>query len=70
MDEGLPKVPKLELAQLKFVLTNELKSKSSVSNANNLLKDKLLAGIVLDSKTTFFSLTDIVFFLIYFNLYS
>ena len=56
MEEGLPKVPKLELAQLKFVLSKEApvvgtpgKAPTQAKTASQN-KDKLLAGIILDSK--------------------
>jgi hypothetical protein len=53
MEEGLPKVPKLELAQLKFYISKEMVSakpnKATIASA----KEKLLAGIVLDSKNIF-----------------
>jgi hypothetical protein len=42
MEEGLPKVPKLELTQLKFMLQKNPK------NANDI-KQKLMNGIIADS---------------------
>lgn len=52
MDEGLAKVPKLELAQLKFVLAKEIANKQSTEA--NTLKAQLLAGIVLDNMVPFY----------------
>lgn len=57
MEEGLPKVPKLELAQLKFNLSKEAPAVGGTpskvpSQAKNLTKDKLLAGIILDSTSS------------------
>ena len=53
MEEGLPKVPKLELAQFKFVLSQELdpktKSKKPASELTNIQKN-LLEEIIKDSK--------------------
>ena len=52
MEEGLPKVPKLELAQLKFVLGQELNPKTKSNKPANELKvirDNLLDGIIKDS---------------------
>lgn len=53
MEEGLPKVPKLELAQFKFALTQELSNKtkqsSKTSSVNQSIRDNLLAEIVKDS---------------------
>jgi hypothetical protein len=49
MYEGIPKVPKLELAQYKFFLSKE----SALTKSNKTLsaetKQKLSEGIVLDS---------------------
>jgi hypothetical protein len=42
MEEGLPKIPKLELAQFKFLLLNKC-------NNAEATKQKLLDGIVEDS---------------------
>jgi len=50
MEEGLPKVPKLELAQIKFVL-----SKKEAGDAEiDTLKKKLMAEIVKDNMTPFY----------------
>lgn len=49
MEEGLPKVPKLELAQLKFVLNKETTSAKPNQILAASIKEKLLEGIVLDS---------------------
>lgn len=43
MEEGLPKVPKLELAQLKYLLLNDPANLSTN-------KAKLMNGIIEDSK--------------------
>lgn len=50
MEEGLAKVPKLDLAQHKFVLTKESTSPSPNASVIKSIKEKLLAGISLDSK--------------------
>jgi 26S proteasome regulatory subunit N7 len=52
MDEGLPKVPKLELAQLKFVYSKEIINKQSTNVAS--LKTKLMEGIVADNMAPFY----------------
>jgi hypothetical protein len=53
MEEGLPKIPKLELAQMKFVLTKESNpaTKSLNRSASSLtsIKDNLLSEIIKDS---------------------
>ena len=53
MEEGLPKVPKLELAQMKFVLTKESNqaTKSLNRSASSLaaIKENLLSEIIKDS---------------------
>lgn len=54
MEEGLPKIPKLELAQIKFTLLQETtasKNNTKTSLANNItqMREKLLAEIVKDS---------------------
>lgn len=69
MEEGLPKVPRLELAQLKFVLEQELPPKPSLtpqktpqkqpplvlpSHVSKQSKDKLLSGIMDDSMAPFY----------------
>ena len=53
MEEGLPKVPKLELAQLKFYLSKEMASSKPNKTTIASAKEKLLAGIVLDSRLFF-----------------
>ena len=53
MEEGLPKVPKLELAQLKFYISKEMISSKPNKTTIASAKEKLLAGIVLDSKITY-----------------
>ena len=53
MEEGLPKVPKLDLAQYKYVLTREATTPNPNNAATQSVKEKLLAGIVLDSKLLF-----------------
>ncbi len=45
MEEGLPKVPKLELTQLKFLLQKNPKNASEI-------KQKLMNGITADSTNT------------------
>lgn len=51
MEEGLPKVPKLELAQFKFVLSKET---ALTKNSNSeKIKENLLSEIVKDSKPYF-----------------
>ena len=45
MEEGLPKVPKLELAQLKFLLSKDAKT---TKNAEKI-RENLLAEIIKDS---------------------
>jgi len=54
MEEGLPKVPKLELAQLKFYLSKEMASSKPNKTTIASAKEKLLAGIVLDNMTPFY----------------
>jgi len=54
MEEGLPKVPKLELAQLKFVLNKETTSAKPNQILAASIKEKLLEGIVLDNMTPFY----------------
>lgn len=57
MEEGLPKVPKLELAQMKFVLTKESNqaTKSLNRSASSLaaIKENLLSEIIKDSMLIF-----------------
>jgi hypothetical protein len=53
MDEGIPKVPKLELAQFKFFLSKESASTKSNKTLSIEIKQKLSEGIVLDSKNYF-----------------
>lgn len=52
MEEGLPKIPKLELAQQKFAFKQE----TALANANKAasIKEKLLAEIVQDNMTPFY----------------
>lgn len=50
MEEGLAKVPKLDLAQHKFVLTKETTSPTPNASVIQSTKEKILAGISLDSK--------------------
>ena len=50
MEEGLAKVPKLELAQFKFVISKEISSTSPNRILIEQVKEKLLAGIKLDSE--------------------
>ncbi len=52
MEEGLAKVPKLDLAQYKYALTQEVTHPNPNKAATQSVKDKLLAGIVADSKLT------------------
>lgn len=65
MEEGLPKVPKLELAQLKFNLGKDVAPagvtgtpgkvpSQTKQTSQTLTKDKLLAGIILDNMTPFY----------------
>jgi len=58
MEEGLPKVPKLELAQMKFVLTKESNqaTKSLNRSASSLaaIKENLLSEIIKDNMTPFY----------------
>lgn len=54
MEEGLPKVPKLELAQLKFYISKEMISSKPNKTTIASAKEKLLAGIVLDNMTPFY----------------
>lgn len=49
MEEGLPKVPKLELAQLKFVLMQEQNTKTVLAKPSNI-KETILKEIMADSK--------------------
>ena len=51
MEEGLAKVPKLDLAQHKYVLTKEATSPNPNKAATQSVKEKLMAGIILDSNT-------------------
>ncbi len=67
MEEGLPKIPKLELAQMKFVLSKEsnpaTKSLNRSSSSLTGIKDNLLSEIIKDSMFIFF-----YFFKLYINL--
>jgi len=58
MEEGLPKVPKLELAQAKFVLSKEsnpaTKSVNRTPASLAAIKDNLLKEIVKDNMTPFY----------------
>ena len=62
MEEGLPKVPKLELAQFKFVLSKEKSNTTTyaqtvvvgTSSTLNTMKETLLAEIVKDSTSARF----------------
>lgn len=54
MEEGLAKVPKLDLAQYKYALTQEVTHPNPNKAATQSVKDKLLAGIVADNMTPFY----------------
>lgn len=54
MEEGLAKVPKLDLAQFKYVLTKEATTPNPNKAATESVKEKLHAGIVLDNMTPFY----------------
>lgn len=56
MEEGLPKVPKLELAQFKFVLSQELdpKTKSKKKDELTNIQKNLLEEIIKDNMTPFY----------------
>lgn len=54
MEEGLAKVPKLDLAQHKYVLTKEATSPNPNKAATQSVKEKLMAGIILDNMSPFF----------------
>jgi len=54
MEEGLPKVPKLELAQFKFVLSKEAQAAKPNKSVLTSVKEKLLEGIVKDNMTPFY----------------
>ena len=49
MEEGLPKVPKLELAQIKFVLSKE--TPAAKNKNSEKMKENLLSEIIKDSKS-------------------
>jgi 26S proteasome regulatory subunit N7 len=53
MEEGLPKVPKLELAQFKFLLTREIGAKSPKAETLKI-KENLLNEIIKDNMTPFY----------------
>jgi 26S proteasome regulatory subunit N7 len=55
MEEGLAKVPKLDLAQYKYVLIQEATNPNPNKAATQSVKEKLLAGIVADNMTPFYS---------------
>lgn len=55
MEEGLAKVPKLDLAQHKYVLTKEATSPNPNKAATQSVKEKLMAGIILDNMSPFYS---------------
>jgi hypothetical protein len=48
MEEGLTKIPKLELAQLKFTLNQEQNKKGNSTN-NQKAKDELMNEIIQNS---------------------
>ncbi len=50
MEEGLAKVPRLDLAQYKYVLIQETIHPNPNKAATESLKEKLMSGIVADSK--------------------
>lgn len=50
MEEGLAKVPKMELAQYKYVLSREATSPNPNKANTESVKSKLMAGIIVDSK--------------------
>lgn len=54
MEEGLAKVPKLELAQYKYVLSKEATSPNPNKAATESVKEKLMAGIIVDNMTPFY----------------
>lgn len=54
MEEGLAKVPKLDLAQYKYVLTQEITHPNPNKAATQSVKEKLLAGIIADNMTPFY----------------
>jgi len=51
MEEGLPKVPKLELAQFKFILSKESTLSKTNSKNSEKIKENLLSEIIKDSKS-------------------
>jgi hypothetical protein len=51
MEEGLPKVPKLELAQFKFVLSKEATLSKTNNKNSEKIKEDLLSEIIKDSKS-------------------
>lgn len=54
MEEGLAKVPKLDLAQYKYVLTQEITHPNPNKAATQSVKEKLQAGIIADNMTPFY----------------
>ena len=54
MEEGLLKVPKLELAQLKFLLIEEQKCSQKKLSVKSEYKEKLLQSIITASKGFFY----------------
>lgn len=66
MEEGLPKVPKLELAQLKFVLMQEQNTKTALIKPTNRasLKETILKEIEADSQHFLFEIKKDYFYFI------
>lgn len=54
MEEGLPKVPKLELAQFKFILSKESTLSKTNSKNSEKIKENLLNEIIKDNMTPFY----------------
>ena len=54
MEEGLAKVPKLELAQYKYVLSREATSANPSKSGNESVREKLMAGIIVDNMAPFY----------------